>query len=341
MKLIRDQSLAGTVVVVTGTSGSGKSMISFLTATLERVEMKKYDYPLEWACQMAFLGSLSDGDAAAEIRMLCDLDLYNLMMAREANFRVGDLSSVFKAPRPWRYVRRLFGPGDAAAAERIRTESPILNLETHNLFSIGRPLFTALGERLRMIQIVRHPLHTLRPWRGFMPRYATDPRHFSIWFEHEGRALPWFAKGWEEAYLSANMMDRAIRAIDRVQSLADGLHSSLSIEEKSRVMVIPFEDFVTSPEPHMERLQAFIGAKATTATARELKRQKVPRRLTTEGRVWAVHRSYGWKPPTGESEAAELKVLRDYAAVEATPEAMALLDRMSQSYEARYPCRPT
>lgn len=339
MKLIRDQSLAGTVVVVTGTSGSGKSMLSFLTATLERVEVKKYDYPLEWACQMAFLGALSDDDAAAEIRMLCDLDLYNLMMAREANFRIDDLSSVFKAPRPWRYLRRLFGPGDDAA-ERIRSESPILNLETHNLLSIARPLFLALPERLRLIQIVRHPLHILRPWRGFMPRYATDPRQFSVWFEHDGKALPWFAKGWEDAYLSSNMMDRAIHAIDRLQKLCGEVSQGLTERQKNQLMIVPFEKFVTDPAPFMERLEAFLGAKATAATARELERQKVPRRRTTEGRVWAVHRSYGWKPPTGESEAAELEALRNDAAAEATPAGMAVLDRMSKSYEDRYPCRP-
>ncbi|TPW17645.1 MAG: Uncharacterized protein FD126_3602, partial [Elusimicrobia bacterium] len=87
--------------------------------------------------------------------------------------------------------------------------------------------------------------------------------------------------------------------------------------------------------PHMNRLTAFLGTTPTEATARELRRQKVPRRRVAEGLDLAVYRWNGWEPPQG-SEADELRKRREFAAAEATPAAMETLDRLCREYEAAY-----
>ncbi|OGR87990.1 MAG: hypothetical protein A3J74_03715 [Elusimicrobia bacterium RIFCSPHIGHO2_02_FULL_57_9] len=334
--LIRDAAIARTVVLVNGIPGCGKTLLSSIVSSLDRLELEKYNYPLECACQLNFLGKMELEAAVYMVRMLCDLDLYQMMMSRETNFRYSDLSGVFSNPRPWRYVKRLFGPGDKAVLAKVENEKPILNLVTHNLLSVGEPLFEALGERLRLIEVVRHPLYTLKQWRVFMPLYAKDPRNFSPWIEFDGQALPWFAKNWEDLYLRSNMMDRVIHSIDHLLTLCGGVYQKLPEEQKKRVMLIPFEPFVLKTAPYIEKLLSFIGTTGGTALAKEMKRQKVPRGKIADGIDLKIYRQYGWRPAQGD-EAAELKARRDFAAAEATPEAMAVLDRLCREYEAKYP----
>lgn len=335
-KLTRDAAIAQTVVFVNGIPGCGKTLLSSIISSLDRLELEKYNYPLECACQMHFLGKIDPAAAVSMIKILCDIDLYQMMMSRETNFRYSDLSGVFNNPHPWRYLKRLFGPGDKAVLGIIEQERPILNMVTHNLLSVGEPLFDALGQRLCFVEVVRHPLYMIKQWRVFMPAYATDPRNFSLWIEHDGQALPWFARGWEELYLRSNLMDRAVYSIDKLLRWSEALYQRLPDRQKSRVLFIPFERFVLNPGPILSQLLSFIGTTGGAALKRELKRQKVPRHRIADGIDLKIYRQYGWQPARGD-EAAELKIRRDFAAAQATPEAMAVLDRLCGEYEAKYP----
>src|SRR5579884_777247 len=153
---VRESHIAGTVVLSTGLPGCGKTMMSPIISALDRVEMQRYDYGVEHVALLSDFGSMAPDAAAAYIRIHTDLDLYNLMMSRETNFRRSDLSSVWKDARPWRYVRRLFQAGDGAVLPAIAAEQPILHLVTHSSMCTCRPLFAALGDRLRIIDVVRH-----------------------------------------------------------------------------------------------------------------------------------------------------------------------------------------
>ena len=53
--------------------------------------------------------------------MWIDEEAYNLSMARDINCRPGDMSSIFKDARPFRYIKRLFMKGGADAIQRAST----------------------------------------------------------------------------------------------------------------------------------------------------------------------------------------------------------------------------
>jgi hypothetical protein len=335
VRIVREPSIAGTVVVVDGVPGCGKTLFSAIVSSLARVELEKYDYALEQSCQLRKLGKLEEDAAQTMVRLCTDLDLYNLMMARETNFRWSDLSGVWSNPRPWRYLKRAFGPGDGAVTPRIAAERPILHLVTHNLLAVGAPLFPALGERLRVVEVVRHPLYSLKQWRLYIERYGLDERDFTVWFGGPGgKALPWFAHGWEARYLAANPMDRVILCLERLLGLARETLESRPLHERDRVLTIPFEPFVKEPEPWMGKLCAFLGTERIPETERELRRQKVPRAMIADGIDLAIYRENGWKPPVAGDESGELALRRKYAVDEgATPEGLAVLDRLCREYE--------
>lgn len=335
--VVRPGHLADTVAVVDGLGGCGKTLVTAIVGSLDRVELMKYNYHLEHVCILRHLHALDGPTAAALVRTFTDLDLYHLMMAREANFRPSDLSGVTMNARPWRYLLRLFQPEGEAAVERIKRQRPILHLVTHHLLGVSQALFEGLGDRLRFIEVVRHPLYMVKQWHACTPRMETDPRVFSVRVEYAGRSLPWFARGWEGLYLSSNDMDRTIYAMDQEWRLAQRTHQALSEAHKRQVMVIPFERFVLDPQPFMRALETLLGASAGWATRRMMRRQRVPRRRYAEGIGLPIYKRYGWEPPRGAAtEAEEFERRRRFAAERASPEAMAVLDRLSTDYEATY-----
>ena len=336
-RIVRAPDLGHRVLFIGGHPGNGKTMMTPIISSLERMEIQRYNYVLEYLCSLWQLGRMESDVASAMIRMLTDLDIYNLMMSREVNFRYSDLSSVFQNPNGWRYVRRLFGAGDAAAMERIPTEQPILQLTLHYLLPFAQPLFEALGDRAHVLQLTRHPLYMIKQWHAYVHRHGHDVRDFTIWFDHEGQAVPFFARGWEEQFVRASRMDKAIYAIAHLFRMTRETLERLTEAERARVLIVPFEPFVLDPWPWLTRIEALVGTRVTPATRRELKRQRIPRRRIADGRATAIYRSYGWQPADRSTdERGELATRRAFAATEASPEAMDVLDRLSTEYEDEY-----
>ncbi|MBI3332850.1 MAG: hypothetical protein HYZ93_02030 [Candidatus Omnitrophica bacterium] len=336
-RLVREHRFVERAVFAGGLPGCGKSLITALLGSFKGVEIQIYKEEMEHICSLRYLGRMEEDAATAVIRLMTDMDLYNVMQSRETNFRFSDCSSIFRNPGTLRYLRRLFQPGDAAAADRIRSQRPILQILMHNLLVLIPPVFRALGDSLRVIEVVRHPLYMVKQWHLYMDRYGADPRDFSICFDYRGRSLPFFALGWEEVYLAANPMDRVIHSMDRLTRRGEEVIQALSDSERARFLRIPFEPFVLDPWPTIGRIERLLGTERTPLTLRELKRQNVPRKRIADGIPLPIYRLNGWQPAgRGATERAELDRRREFARQQATPEGMRVLDRISAEYEARY-----
>ena len=336
-KIVREPRLVERVVFVGGLPGCGKTMMTPIIGSLARVELQKFNEMLEHLCALRLLGRIEEDVATTMIRMLTDLDLYRMMMSREVNMRFSDLTSLFKNPGTWRYLRRLVQPGDVAAVERIRRERPMLHITMHNALAISPPLFVALGEAVRILEVMRHPLYMIKQWRLYIERYGQDVRDFTLWFDYDGTAMPFFAKGWETRYLESTPMDRAIYAIEHLLQMGQQVLAQLPEASKAQVLLVPFERFVLEPWPYVRQMEECLGTHVTRATRRELKRQRVPRRRIADGIARAIYKQYGWEPASKTSdERAELEKRRRFVAGEASSEALSVLDRLSADYEATY-----
>lgn len=336
-RVVRPPHVADLVVFTDGIPACGKTMMSPIVSAFDRVEVMQYSFPVEYMCILRFLRKMDDATASMMLRMLTDLQIYDVVQSRETNFRWNDLSGIWSHPQWFRYVRRLFEEGDQAALERIQREKPILHLVTHFVLTVGVPLFEALGDRLRIIEVVRHPLYMLKQQFMYMPRFGTDVRDFTIWYDHAGTVVPWFSAGWEQKFADAPPMDRAIYMIDETRRMVEEVRDALTPEERARVMMIPFERFVIEPEPFVQAMATFLRSTITPTTRREMKRQNVPRKMYAEGINLDIYRLNGWEPPRSESdETREFARRREFAASHATPEAMAVLDRLSAEYETKY-----
>lgn len=338
-RIARKPPLAEKVLIVDGLWGCGKTLFAPLIGALPRVELMQFSYMLEWICALNYLDRLEADAAAGLVSLITDHHMYNIMMSRETNFRLSDLSSVFRNAHPLRYLRRLLQPGDDAVPGRIVAQHPILLLTTHTLLPTSRPVFEALGDRLLFVEIVRHPLYTLIQQSIAIEREAFDrgmnSRSFFLMFDDEGHRLPWHAHGWEKRFLEANPVEKAIYITDHLTRQIE--RQGLKGDGSDGVLVIPFERFVIDPWPYMRRLEELLGTRMDRHTRRMMRRQKVPRQRYAEGIDLPIYRKYGWREPeAGTDEAMEFERRRKFAAERASPEAMRVLDQMCRDYETMH-----
>lgn len=336
-KLVRKPHLAEKIVFIDGLPGCGKTLFARIVAALPRVEKLTYPYDIEFICSAKYLQKLEDDVAITMIRMLTDLYLDNLMMARETNFRPADLSSVFRDAKPFRYVRRFFQKGDAAVPERVKRERPILHLATHQLLMASEPIFAALGDRIFFIEIVRHPLYMIKQQSLNMKRLLQHVRDFTIYFSYNNTQLPYFAFGWEELFLNSNDVEKSIYFMDKLTTKSEMAKKSLIEKYNAKILTIPFEPFVINPWLYMGQIEHFLGTNATATTRRVMKQQNVPRKLYAEGIGLKIYKHCDWKAPErGSNEEREFEIRRQFAREQASPEAMRVLDRISSDYEEKY-----
>jgi hypothetical protein len=333
----RPSHLAPRVVFVDGIEGCGKTMLSPIVAALDRVELLTFAYEIEYAYALRYLDKITEDGAAAMISLLTDVQLYNTMQSRAINFRPGDLSSVWRAPQPWRYVRRLFQPGDAQAAERIKEQDPILLLTTHKLIAFCEPVFAALLDRVVLIEVVRHPLYMLVQNTINFQGLISSPRDFTIHYDYQGTNLPFFVFGWEKRYLSASPIERAIYYIEHLTNRSRMMRDMARTRYPGQIVTVPFEEYVLRPEPLMRELERALGTKVTPHTIKTMKQQKVPRQRIADSISLAVYRRCGWEPPRpGLSEQEELEHRRLWAEGQASPEAMDVLHQLCDAYDETY-----
>ena len=335
--IARPLRLAERVVCVGGLPGCGKTLMTQIVGSLANVEIERRNYTLDHLCGLYRLGRLDDDVVTAMIRLQVDMNLYDMSMSRETNFRFSDQSSVFRNPAGWRYLWRLVQSGDASAVQRIRTRRPILQLMMHNVLALSPALFLALGDTVRILELVRHPLYMVKQWFLYINQYGTEARNFTIWLDYRGHALPFFAHGWEEQYLQSNPMDRCIYAMDRLTQWGHQALEGLSPAARSCVLRVPFERFVLDPWPHLDRIEHLLDTRRTWWTRVTLRQQHVPRRRIADGPALAIYRRYGWEPAQRQSnETDELRRRRAFVAQHASSDGLHALDRLTADYESRY-----
>ena len=165
---------------------------------------------------------------------------------------------------------------------------------------------------------------------------AKSSREFSIWYEYRGENLPWFVREWEEKYIAASKMDKMIWLLARHLEHCDRVYHSIPHHQTSQILTIPFEHFVLDPWPYMKQIEKLLGVHMTRRTYKEMKRQKVPRKMIAEGIDLPIYRKYGWEPPKTLTEIEEMNRRREFVAKEASHQAMETLDRLCQEYERQY-----
>ena len=272
------------------------------------------------------------------VKMLTDNKIYNNMMGRDVNFRFSDLSSVFQNNKPLRYFKRLFQPGDMIIPEVIFKEKPILNLTTHDLLPVGKPVFDALEDRLVFIEMVRHPLFMLIQTTFNMERLLNNKRDIGIYLQYKGDTIPYYGFANKDEFLSLLPVEQAIYCIKNQTELTQFFLSQYKSRIEKNIIIVPFEKFVKEPYYFMKKIEKSIGVKINKNTRKMMKKQNVPRKNVVDGIPLSIYKRCGWEPPDQKlSEKQEYIKRREFAVNQgASKKSLRILDELSESYENEY-----
>jgi len=332
IKLIRQKQLTEKIVIVDGQPGCGKTMLSPIITTFQRVELLSYAFEVEFICRLFHLNKIDSDAAIAMVRMLVDHKLYQTMMGRDTNFRYTDLSSVFNDANPWRYFKRIFQKGDMIIPDQIKIERPILNITTHDLLSKSEPILSGLGDVALLVEVVRHPLYMVKQQQLNMERLVDNARDIQINIEYEGKQLPFFAQGWEELFIKSNTMEQAVFCIEKTTIATNKKRKIWKEKNKDSIITIPFEKFVLDPWLYLKEIEEKLETKIGSKTNKMLRKQNVPRKVIADGPPFEIYKRCGWEPPMGGSEEDELTKRRDMVAKSSSSEALEVMDKLSQAY---------
>jgi len=316
--------------------GSGKSILSSLIGSMNGVEKKRLDHSFEYLCIGFHLGRMSLDFAATLMRIYADLDQYNNIIGREVNLRPNDDSGFRNTPQSLRYLFRLFGPEGDEIVEIINTQNRALLLVTHHITAIREPLVTALGNRLFLIDVVRHPLQLVKYWTRYFSDFDRS-REFTLSALVGATRVPWFAINWSEEFVSLSPIDRAIRCINQIQSASLASQaSSLGANDQAtapKTLMMPFERLITDTDLVLDEVATFLGRTRTRWTRAALRRQKVPRDLSEPGNPT---NSRSWLPNGAISYRQQLADLARWVSREATQTSISLMGEAIERYETRF-----
>lgn len=328
----RPLHLCKQIVILDGLTGTGKTMFSPLMSSFDRVQNARFEYMVEYLCIAAGSGKLTTDASASLLNLLADIKCYDGTISREVNFRPTDLSSVFNSSKAMTYIRQLLMPDGERAGARLERENPILFFVTHQILSHIEVAIDAFGDRLRVVQMVRHPLYLLDHWDSYIGLHGSSPRDFAVWLDFGGRSLPWFVSGWEALYARAPRFDQVIYSIDSLMKPVFGWAERS--DASATISFVPFEQFVLAPEVHIARMESLLGTRRTAATGKVLRAQRVPRPSINAGPQKSIYKRYGLKryqkTVTHEQNYAQLL---ESAKARSSADAFATLERTASRYE--------
>ena len=276
-------SFTNDIIVVDGFWGGGKSVVTSIIGSMARVEKKKVEHVYEYVCIAHSTGKMNTDAASAFLKIYADLSQYNNLIGREVNLRWSDDSGLRNNPGSLTYLKRLFHPGGDGIADQISERNLALLIASHELISVSDLLYESYGSRLKLVEVVRHPVHLFNNVRDYTAKFERT-REFTLSFEVSGVKVPWFAADWADEFVSSSITDRALLSIARMQSEMFGSIDSINAAQKP-LLVLSFENTVLQPEDSIEKLEVFLNRLRTRRTKRVLRQQNLPRKQISAGKA--------------------------------------------------------
>ena len=335
-EISRQKNLLEKVLIVNGQPGCGKTLISSIVSSFDRVEIMKYSTELENITRLNYLKKISDDASSSLLKCCLDEMIYSNLMSRNINFRFTDLSSAFRYPITMKYIKRLFNKGDENIPNLINKTKPILHLTTHDLFPYSKILFSTFKKKITFIEVVRHPLYMIKQQTiNYINHKKNSARTFHIKIlldsGHEVRI--------NDPRLNGEIINDNTSPIDlavyTMKVYFDFILMNLNSFSKSNIIFIPFENFVTDPSPYMALIYKSLQTNQTKLTKNILKREKVPRKKFSDGLNLKVYEKFGWtKPIKGFTERDELNErIKWTKEMNISYKCSKILDEISEKYE--------
>lgn len=299
--LKKHKSFENKIVFSNGFNASGKTMLGPIISSMDRVESMLFPYEIEWVSSFLYNESISQESYKEFVRQYIDQSIYNQMMARNSNFRFSDISSVLKSKNKFQYIKRLFKKGDNHIIKKIKNKNHTLSFVTCNLIFFIQNLADTLGSRMLFIETVRDPVYMFRQLKILFKEVIIDnpEKDFTVRVHQDNFSSFYFDYFTDSNFFFKNNNDIDELVVMYLERIVQ-FYSSVDFENLnlngSTLLFLPFEKFVISPDSWINNILNIIDSKKDFNLTQEMKKQKVPRKILTEGLKRDVYERYGNKP---------------------------------------------
>lgn len=287
MKISRKETFPGGVILIDGMTGTGKTIFTKLFDLSEHMNFTKFNYHLEQICILAGLNMINKDAAISQIKLITDLDRFNFSISREINFRVSDLTSIWRSQKRIRYFYQLISKKEP---DQALLESPKdLVYIVHQLLEYSNLLEETHPNNVKNIFCMRHPIYQFNHWNSYVGNHGRNPRDLTILKDFDNKDIPWFICKFEKEFSNSDNPNKAAIAITELTTRS--LNFIRSKNRSNNFIVIDFENFVLEPELYINRIsQVFKLEKSKIIKI--LKSENIPRRHINSSVQKNVYKRY-------------------------------------------------
>jgi hypothetical protein len=266
------------IIVTNGVWGCGKSLLNPIVSSLDGVQQVRYDLLTEQICILAGNKKITADAAGSMLQSHLGEMYYSNLIGRHLNFRWKDHSGLGSAPNKIRRVREIFREeGDLQLSEGLESHAA-LHIMTHNLLSHSDILFDIFDDRIKFIELVRHPLDVLENWSSYQSSFS-GMRETTLSFDIKGTKVPWFLLHEAQEYLDANNLGKSILGIVETYRVLLNKARNSSNGNRKPVLFIAFEDLERITEKTLTEICSYLNREPTRYTGKVMRRLGLPREL--------------------------------------------------------------
>ena len=281
IKYSREANYNSNIILVDGFSGTGKSLTLDLLNAFNGVGISHSELIFDYLPILYHFNPDSEDFAKAILKNRFDEITYNFCTSRNINFRLKDLSSVFKHPNWFNYLKNLFKnvPNDKVFEKEI---VPKLNIPiwTHSTSFNNDFYLKTFGERIKILFTVRDPLLSVNNYKNYLDKIVKTPKEIQLKYAINGIEYPWYAKDWEEEYTEANSTEKSIKILSNgYNNLFKNFIHNKNIN-RTKCLIIFFENLISETDKNFYNIADFLSIDYRQDLYRKLKkRNNIPRKL--------------------------------------------------------------
>jgi hypothetical protein len=282
MDFNRNQRVAKRIAIIDGTPRSGKSIIASIISSYKNSEQYILtDKTLDNLCRIYHVKKISKDAIETLINLYVDMELYDLQLARNVNFNQNDISSIYYSLNGKRYENRAKLKDDDNVLLSIENKNPIVNLMMHDALNFSQIIHETLGNRLLTHVIMqRHPLKLFFDLyeRRKSTRLFSDPKVFELFLVKNNTPIDVCVED-KQFFLESNELGKIIYTIVcSFPSRNNKAYQGLKKVFQNKIIFIPFEDFVVSPEKYLVNIAEKMNTQATRLTKDVMGKENIPRK---------------------------------------------------------------
>tara|TARA_Y100001968_G_scaffold266413_1_gene255895 strand:+ start:844 stop:1929 length:1086 start_codon:yes stop_codon:yes gene_type:complete len=293
-EIIKSSNFPNKVLIINGWEGCGKTCICNVFKSIDGVENMRYSMEMELISHLWLSKNLNLNAASTSLKMISDYIIYNLFQSREINIRPSDLSSIFRSPIWFKYIKRLFSKGGADCVPFI-TDRTILKLVTHNLYECNELIQDTFKERLIFIEVARDPIYMLSQLKynqDTIYKNKCSPRNFTLNYKQTGNPIVDGLKAIDNH--TQDNWETSLDFLERRMKIYFNSTKNKNYTDKKLPFFIFFEDFVKEPYPFISSMNKHYNIKFNRSLKKYLKNERIPRSHHSDGKKRKIYEKIGW-----------------------------------------------